>query len=82
MKWSGESAERYSPTSDEWQLLPPMLQPRKDPQGVVIIGGCLYIIDGIDYGRDGEFGELEWGPVAALEPCSSELWRPFGSFFE
>ena len=47
------SVERYSPSSDEWQLLPPMLQPRMDPRGVAVIGGCLYIVDGVCYGSDG-----------------------------
>ena len=34
------SIGRCCPFSDEWQLLPPMLQPRMSPRGVVAIGRC------------------------------------------
>ena len=50
------------PSSDEWQLLPPMLQPRMSPRGYVAIGRCLYIVDGVDYNRDGEERQL---PIAS-----------------
>ena len=66
------SVECYSPSSDEWQLLPPMLQPRMNPRGVLVIGRCLYIVDGVDYGFDGEDGELVFDPDAALEPYAEK----------
>ena len=43
--------ECYCPSTDEWHAMPPMLQPRKDPRGVVAIGENFYIVDGIDYHR-------------------------------
>ena len=66
------SVECYSPTSAQWQSLPSMSQPRKDPRGVMVIGGCLYIVDGVDYDRDGEDGELEWVPEAEPEPYAEK----------
>ena len=66
------SVECYSPSPDEWQLLPPMLQPRMNPRGVVVIGTCLFIVDGVDYDCVGENGELEWDPEALLEPYAEK----------
>ena len=48
------SVECYCPLLDEWHMMPSMLQPRK-PQGVVAIGDSFYIIDGVDYDRDGKW---------------------------
>ena len=61
------SVERYLPASDRWQMLQPMLQPRRDPRGVVAIGGCLCIVNGINYSFDGKDCESEWFPEPVSE---------------
>ena len=66
------SVECYSPSSDEWQLLPPMIQPRMNPRGVVEICGCFYIVDGVDYSGDSDGGHFSFNPEAALEPYAEK----------
>ena len=70
------------PSSDEWQLLPPMLQPRMSPRGVVAIGRCLYIVDGVDDNRDGEDGGVDAVTVTIIALCtdySRQLALLYGS---
>ena len=55
------------PSSDEWQLLPPMLQPRMSPRGVVAIGNG---VDGVDDNSDGEDGGVDAVTVTIIALCT------------
>ena len=54
-------------------LMPPMLQPRKDPRGVLTIGSSFYIAGGIDYQNDCENENLH--PNAEKYDPKEEVWQ-------
>ena len=62
------SVEYYCPSSDEWHIMPSMIQPRISPRGVVAVNEQFYIVDGVDYDWDNGEERLLQCPVASLRP--------------
>ena len=47
-----------------------MLQPRMPLRGVLAIGRCLYIVDGVDDNRDGADGGVDAVTVTIIALCT------------
>ena len=53
--------------------MPPMLEPRIDPRGVVAIDDKFYIIDGLDHDQEPADGRRPWEQERALEPRAEKF---------
>ena len=69
------TVECYCPLLNEWHYLPPMLERRKEPRGVVAINNEIYIVDGIDHDPDSEDDERLTQSHPA-QRCYAEKYNP------